>query len=642
MGFGYSGKILRVNLSTGRTSVDEQDERFYRTYMGGRCIGVYYLLKEVPVDTDPLGPDNKLIFAPSVITGAPIGGLSRHTTIALSPQTGLLGESHCGGFFGPELKFAGYDALIVEGQAKKPSYLWIDGGNVAIRDATHFWGKETKQVDLGIKEELGDKQIRVLQIGPAGERGVKYAAILNECRHANGRSGLGSVMGAKNLRAIAVRGDRANFKPYDPDAVRAIAKWFSDSYKSNPDQASLSELGTARYVAVQNDRGILPTRNFQDTKFEECQTVTGEAMRDTVLIDREGCYACPVRCKRVVKIDEPYEVDPYYGGPEYETLTAFGANCGVSDLAAVCKAHDLCNRYGMDTISTAGTIAFAMECYEKGVIGVEETDGLKLEWGNGGAMVDLVERIARREAGIGDLLSGGVASALAAWGDEARGFAMVVRNREFPMHDPRTKAMLRWSYAMAPSGACHVVCEHDDHFSTSATALGLSEGPGKDMDQSYTLGIFDRLDDTSMEPKKVRMFMYMSAVYSLYDTLNCCMIATAPSRTLTFDKLVETVQAVTGWETSLWELVKVGERAFNMGRAYTVKAGSDASDDVLPERMYETIPSGSFKGRRMTKEEFADSAQRVYRMANWDENGVPTRARLEELDLGWIADDLGL
>jgi len=642
MSFGYTGKILRVNLTTRKTSVDEHDERFYRTYMGGRCIGAYYLLKEVPPNVDPLGPDNKLIFAPSVITGAPVGGLSRHTTVALSPQTGLFGESHCGGFWGPELKFAGFDALIVEGQAEKPSYIWIHDGEVEIRDATHFWGRDTKEVDLGIKEELEDKQVRVLQIGPAGEKGVKYAAILNECRHANGRCGLGSIMGAKNLRAIAVRGDRANFKPYDPEAVQAIAKWFSDNYKKNSDEALLSELGTARYFAVLNRRGILPTRNFQDTVFEGGDKISGETMRDTVLIGRSGCYACPVRCKRVVKIDEPYEVDPYFGGPEYESLASFGSNCGVSDLAAVCKAHELCNRYGLDVISTGGTIAFAMECYERGIISEKETDGLKLEWGNGEAMVELVGKIARREPGIGDLLSGGVAGALVAWGDDARDFAMITRNKEFPMHDPRTKAMLLWSYAMAPVGADHTVCEHDSHFSTSTTSLGFEQGHGVDMDQSYTLGLFDRLDDTSTEAKKVRLFKYMAQVYSLYDTLCCCMIATAPSRTLTFGKLVETVSAVTGWEMSLWELMKVGERAFNMGRAYNAKAGSNANDDVLPPRMFEPLSSGTFKGHRLGKTEFEESVKKVYQMANWDENGVPTRAKLEELDLGWIADELNL
>ncbi len=631
MPFGYNGKILRVDLSKGEVKVDEPDEYFYRTYAGGSSLGAYYLLKDMPPGVDPFSPDNIVVFAGSVISGAPVPGFARSGIVFKSPLTGAIADTQAAGYFGPELKFSGFDAIVIRGKSKEPVYLWLHDGEVEIKDASGIWGKTTGEAQDSIRKELGDERIIVAGIGQAGENLVRYACVLNNLKHAYGRLGAGAVMGSKNLKAIAVRG---HGKPEmkDKETVLTIAKHFSRGFmEESSDNRGLHDLGTPQYVMGQNEDGQLPTRNFQTGYLEKAENISGERMKDTVLVKREGCYACSVRCKRVVKADEPYEVDPAYGGPEYETLAMLGSDCGVDDLVAVCKGNELCNKHGLDTISTGASIAFAMEAYEKGIITKEDTGGLDLRFGNADAMVKMVEMIAKRE-GIGDILAEGVKRAAEKLGKGAEKFAVHVKGEELPAHDARVKGHLTLMYALCPMGADHVQAEHDGAFT-----------PGSDSffsNRVEPLGILEPLELSSIDHRKVRRFFYFQSVFGMLDTLTLCLFAFAPCRYFTFKELVDLIRAITGWEMSLWELLKIGERKIAMFRAFNVREGFTKEDDWLPERMFEGILTGPRKGQKVDEEKLREAIDLYYEMVGWKKNGVPTKGKLAELDLFWLAEEL--
>ncbi|MCD6539051.1 aldehyde ferredoxin oxidoreductase, partial [Candidatus Bathyarchaeota archaeon] len=405
--FGYAGRILRVNLTDDKIRIESPDEKFYRRYMGGWGFIAYYLLRELESGVEPLSPVNKLIVALGPITGVPIAGSGRNAVGGKSPLTGGFGASEGGGFFGAELKKAGFDCIIIEGRAEKPVYLWIHDGEAEIRDANHIWGMYIADSQRIIREELKDNLIRTMQIGPGGENLVRYACVINDLKHAAGRTGMGAVMGSKRLKAIAVRG-HGEVKVADPDKVRKLAEVMVDWASAKPRGAGGVDwgLGTGAWMTAHVLSGNLPTRNFRDGLFPNPEAISAQTIRDTILIRMDSCYACPIRCKKVVKVDEPWKVDPEYGGPEYETLAALGSNCGIDNLKAICKANELCQKYTIDTIGAGATIAFAMECYENGILTKEDTGGLDLSFGNAEAMVKLVEMIGRRE-GIGDLLAEG-------------------------------------------------------------------------------------------------------------------------------------------------------------------------------------------------------------------------------------------
>ena len=626
MAFGYWGKILRVDLSRGELSVEEHDELWYRTYMGGACVGAYYLLHELAPGVDPFDPANIMVFAPSIVTGTPAPGFSRHSVISKSPLTGLIGDSQAGGFWGPELKAAGFDAIVVAGKSSKPVYLWVHDGEFELKDASALWGMTTGDAQDAIRDELGDARIRALLIGPAGEKRVRFANIMNELRDANGRGGLGAVMGSKNLKAIAVRG-HTQIDMRDYETVRGMAKRFRNTFMDNPSNRGLNVFGTAEYVNFAGTDGQLPTRNFQTGFFEEADEISGETLKETLTTGSEACWACTVRCKRVVETDAPYNVDPSYGGPEYETVAALGSNCGVSDLAAICKGNELCNKYSLDTISTGVAIAFAMECFEKGILTKDDTGGVDLHFGNAEAMLQMIDAIAARE-GLGDILAEGVKRAAETIGKGAARFAMHSKGLEFPMHEPRVKGMLGISYAVSPIGADHVVVEHDTDFDFQAPQIYI--------DQMKSLGLLERLPTESVDNRKVRMFYYLQNHFSFMDALCLCVLCFAPVRTFTMAHMVNLISAVTGWETSLWEIMKLGERRINMFRAFNAREGIRGADDWLPERMFEPIPSGPRAGYKVSASDFAESLRFYYEMMNWDEEGIPRPAKLSELDLGWV------
>ncbi|HHW27394.1 MAG TPA: aldehyde ferredoxin oxidoreductase family protein [Firmicutes bacterium] len=615
---GYAGKILRVNLTTGQIKVEEPDEHFYRKYYGGTGFIAHYLLSELPKGIDPLGPENKVIFALGPINGQAVAGAGRNGVGAKSPLTGGIGFAEAGGFWGPELKKAGFDAIIIEGKAEKPSYLWVHDGEAEIRDGSAIWGKTTAEVEDIIRDELGDPRIRVAQCGLAGEKQVRYACVLNDVTHAYGRTGIGAVMGSKNLRAVAVRGTM-DIPVADKAKLVELNRWFATENK--PSWEGMRDLGTAGGLTSLHASSGLPTKNFKYGQFEGNEKISGQTMRDTVLVKRDNCYACPIFCKRVVRTGPPYNVDPRYGGPEYETLGSFGSTCGVDDLEAVCKANELCNAYGLDTISTGMTVAFAMECYENGLLTKEDMDGLDARFGNAEAMVKLVEKIAHRE-GVGDLLAEGTKRAAEKIGKGAEQYAIQVKGQELPMHEPRLKTVLGVGYAVSPTGADHCHNIHDTGFVKSAAAyeaLGVVGGP---------------IPAEDLSERKVRIFATL--LPHKYFT-NCVCLCNFVN--WGYDNTVELVRATTGWNTTLQEVATVAERAMTLARIFNLREGFTADDDRLPKRIHEAFVTGPLAGVAITPEQLDEAKRTYYEMMGWDrETGVPLRGKMKLLDIEWALD----
>ncbi len=623
MPYGYNAKILRVDLDKESISVEEPQEAFYSRYLGGGTLALSYLLRELKPKSDPLGPENLLVFAGSVIAGTAAAGLSRFSVAAKSPLTGAFGEAEAGGWWIPELKFAGFDAIVIKGRARKPIYLWIHDGEAEIRDAGHLWGKLTREAQQEIRAELGDDRVRVALIGPSGEKLVKVACIINELKHANGRTGLGAVMGSKNLKAIAVRGKK-RMRVADGEAVKRLSKGLRDTY--DEPYFSLGNLGTARITTMLSQQGILPTLNFREGSFDAADAISGETMAKTILVRRGTCYGCFVRCKREVQVGKPYFVDPIYGGPEYETVAAFGSMCGISDLKAISKANQICNAHGLDTISTGNLIAFAMESYQNGILTKSDTDGLDLRFGNTGAMVRMLEMIAKRE-GLGDILAEGIRPAAEKFGNGASDFAIHVKGQPAPFHEPRGKVGVGLGYSISPTGADHMEVPHDT-FWTSEAGIALLR----------PLGILEPVDIFDLGPKKVRLFVYLQQYWNLLNSIGICMFTAKPFGPFTLNGIVDYVKAVTGWETSLFDLLKVGERHSAMARMFNVREGFTVQDDVLPDRFFQPMEGGTLKGKNIDKEQFLRAMETYYEMMGWDpETGIPKGGKLAELDLDWLS-----
>jgi aldehyde:ferredoxin oxidoreductase len=624
---GYNGKILHFDLTSSEAKVEEPDELFYRTYLGGGGIASTYLLKNLHPGVDPLGPENVLVFASSVISGAPIAGMTRYTVAAKSPLTGGYGEAEAGGFWGPELKFAGFDAVVITGKAAEPSYLWIHEGKAELRSAEKIWGLESGPAQEKIREELGEMRARVALIGPAGEKLVRYACVVNELKHANGRTGMGAVMGSKNLKAVAVRGT-SRLEVKDREKFQELSKGLTELISQYGPNKVLRKMGTPNLVMALNTQGILPTRNFHTGVFEGAEKISGEAMTETILKTEEGCYACAVRCKRAVEVASgPYATSCAYGGPEYETLGSLGSLLCISDLAAIAKGNELCNRYTLDTISVGVAIGFAMECYENGILTREDTEGIDFRFGNIEAMLKGIEWIAFRKNRLGDLLAEGVKVAAAKIGKGSERFALHIKGQELPMHDPRGKTGQGLSFAVSPTGADHIEAPHDTPFGA----------PGPMMGRIAPLGLLEPVSPQDFGPRKVRNYTYLQFVWSLYNSLGVCNFVAGPVWALSLNKLVEVVNAVTGWETSLWELLKVGERTVTMARVFNLREGFGRKDDTLPDRLFEAMEGGPLQGKAINRKEFEEALTMYYEAMGWDpREGVPTKGKLAELNLFWL------
>jgi aldehyde:ferredoxin oxidoreductase len=645
MSYGYAGKILHVDLTQGKLEVETPPESFYRKYLGGSAMGLYYILHEMPKGADALGPENVLTLMVSPTTGAPISGQSRINANARSPISGGIGDSQGGGYFPAEMKFSGFDGIVIKGRSSKPVYLALISGKAELHPADHLRGKLTGEVDALLKEELGDDRIEILQHGVAAENGVLFSALVSMSNRCNGRTGMGLVMASKNLKAVVVRGTQ---KPVlaDQKALTALNRLGPKLVHENADMDSLAKYGTASVVGPQNLNGSLPTRNYNEAQFEGEQAISGETLYDTLLRgaaegkqDRQGrdtCYACVVRCKRVVEIKEgPYPVDPYYGGPEYETISTFGSYCAIDDLPAISKANMICNAYGVDTIACGATIAFAMECYERGLIGKEQTGGLELKFGNAEAMLEALQQIVTNSKPLGKVLSQGSARAAKTWGNGTEECLITVKGAEAPAHMPQAKRSLALIYAVNPFGADHQSSEHDWMYEVDmVTDLYL--------ERLALLGLKDPQEQWTLGAEKIKYAYLTEVFYSILDTAELCQFVWGPAWTLYGPaEMLELLRTVTGWEMTIDEVMAIGRRRLNLMRVFNAREGLDRKDDKLPKKFFKALQgSGPTAGFAVGEDELQFALDEYYRLAEWTAEGIPTPETLKKLDLEWAVEYL--
>lgn len=612
MMYGSNGKLLRINLNNSNISTETVSPAFYRKYFGGRGMIAAILLQELALGVDPLGPENKLVFATGILSGNPIPGTGRHSIGAKSPITGGYGDGEAGGFWGSELKRAGFDLVIVEGKSETPVYIAIKDGEAVIKNAEHLWGKSTGAVQQLLRRDEG--KVRVAQIGPAGENLVKYACVVHDLEHYVGRSGIGAVMGSKNLRAVTVSGTKSP-ELYDKDAVKELTDYMRQHYQTLA--ANIYENGTLMVLPPLNAAGGLPTRNFQEGQFEEAEKFFPQTVREAYMTSRAGCYACPISCGMNVKGGGPYDVDPQYKGPEYETIASFGSNLGVSDMEVIQKANELCNAYGLDTISTGVCISFATEAFEKGLIGTKETHGKTLAFGDHN-FLEVITDIAERK-GLGAVLAEGTRSAAEVWGNNTLPLAMQVKGQEMPLHEARLKHGLGLGYALSPTGADHTHNLHD--------TLYVKETPA--FKELQALGYQEELlPPTTLDDKKVRLYHYGSFSRYLADCLVTCFFVP-----WSVSQLQQLIQGVTGWNTTTAEMMTVSERSIVNARLFNLREGLSMKDDVLCPRFHQPFESGPLKGTAIDENDFLEARSAYYQLMGWDEQGVPTQGTLARLGL---------
>ena len=653
MPFGYCGKVLKVDLTNKAINVDSPDDYFYRRYLGGSLMGLYYLWENSSAGADPLGPDNCMVFAVSPTTGLPISGQSRCTLTCLSPSSGGVADSQAGGFWPAELKFAGFDAIVITGASDSPVYLWIDNGQTELRDASHLWGKLTHDVDIILKEELGDKGIEIAQIGPAGEKLANFAAIMNMSNRAWGRTGVGAVMGSKQLKAIVVRG-KQKVTPADKKALLALVRRGAKEYPDS-DMEEFGRYGTPDTVMANYGAGGLPSFNWRSgimPTLEAAESIGGERLYDELLrgaaegkqdkVGRDTCYACIVRCKRVVESEwRNNKLLPEYGGPEYETIATFGSYCGVRDLQAITYANQLCNQYGVDTISCGATLSWAMECFEDGIITEEDTGGLKLEFGDPSSMIELLKLTLKRE-GFGDVLAEGSAKAADRMG-KGHEHLLTIKGQELPAHMPHVKRSLSVIYAANPFGADHQSSEHDPMYHPKLYE-GSEGEPGYKRFLSQ-LGLNSPQHPKILNEEKIEFALETQYSYSAMDTMTICQFVYGPAWQLYGPQdTAELLVVATGWDVSVEDVQLYGRRRLNLMRALNAREGLNKDDDTLPQKLYKhPLKGGRSDGLVLSEDELTAGLEMYYKQADWDqETGIPRRDTLENLDLGWAADALDL
>jgi len=594
----YCGKLLRIDLTAGKISTEPLDPQLAGKFIGGRGLGTYFLSQEIDPKIDPLSPANKLILATGPLTGTSAPAPGRYMAITKSPLTGGVACSNSGGHWGPELKFAGYDMIILEGKAEKPCYITIRDDQVEIHDAGEYWGKLVGEATDALLAAFGDEKAKVLLIGPAGERRSHIAAIMNDRYRAAGRSGVGAVMGSKNLKAIVVRGSGKVQTP-DTEQVREVLQRVRTTLKEHGvTGGGLPTYGTAVLVNVINEHGIYPTRNFQMGHFPTADQASGEALAEKYLTGKDVCYRCQIACGRYCKAD-----DVEGGGPEYETLWAYSADCGIHDLPSVIKANKWCNEYGLDTISAGATIACAMELYEKGYIQPDECDGPELKFGNNEAIVEWTRRMGAGE-GLGAKLAMGSYRLAESYGVPE--YSMTVRKQELPAYDPRGAQGHGITYAVSNRGGCHV--------------RGYMISP-------EILGIPQKLDPFSLEGKATwaKTFQDLTAVI---DSLGLCLFT---SFALGADDYRDLFNAIVEENWSTGDVMRAGDRIWNLERLFNIQAGVGADHDTLPKRLLaEPMPEGPAKGQVHHLDQLLPE---YYKERGWTAEGVPTDQKLAELAL---------
>ncbi len=592
-------KLLRINLTEKTVRTEEIPEKLIKLYLGGRGLGTYYFVKEVSPDVDEFSPENKLIFATGPLTGTPAPTGGRYMVVTKGPLTGTIASSNSGGNFGAEVKHAGYDMLIIEGKAEKPVYIAINDDSVEIKSAEHLWGKNTHETTDALIEEFGEKRAKVACIGPAGEKLVRFACVINDKHRAAGRTGVGAVMGSKNLKAIIVKGSKK--LPKLSDFMTVIKNKVEMLRKDAITGEGLPKLGTKVLDSIINQNGLYPTKNFQFGTFDKTHEINGEALIEKgYLIKTAACYACPIGCGRVTKLPSGLEGE----GPEYETGWAFGADCGVGDLNAIIQANFLCNELGLDTISAGTTIAAAMELYEKGYIKKEELkNGPELLFGSSEAIVYYTEAIGLRK-GFGDKLAEGSFRLASSYGHPE--ISMSVKKQELPAYDPRGAQGHGLEYATSNRGGCHV--------------RGYMISP-------EILGVPEKLDTQQIEGKAqwVKIFQDLTAVI---DASGLCLFT---SFALGADDYRELLNSATGFNYTTDELMKVGERIWNLERHFNYKAGIGPETDTLPERLLkEPLPDGPQKGAVVQLDKLLPE---YYKVRGWNEDGTIPEEKFKELEI---------
>ncbi|HOA77525.1 MAG TPA: aldehyde ferredoxin oxidoreductase family protein [Thermosynergistes sp.] len=594
--YGWTGKLLRVNLTEGTITTEALRKPWAEEYIGARGLGSKYLYEEVDPAVDPLSPENKIIFATGPLTGTLATSGGRYNVVTKGPLTGTIAASNSGGYWGPELKYAGYDMIIIEGKAAEPAYLWIFNDRVELRCAAKLWGKSTHEATDIIVSET-DPEAKVACIGPAGEKLVKFACVINDKHRAAGRTGVGAVMGSKNLKAIAVRGTKG-IRVADPKRFMEAVIDARKKLEASPvNSQGLPAYGTNVLVNIINATGGFPTRNFQESVFEGAEKISGETLAATYLLRPKACASCTSRCGRVSAVGEVTGE-----GPEYEAVWAYGAQCGIDDLASITKANFLCNELGIDPITMGSTIGCAMELYERGILKKERV-GMDLYFGNAEAILELTRKTALRE-GFGDELAEGSYRLASKYGHPE--LSMTAKKQEMPAYDPRALQGMGLEYATSNRGGCHV-----RGYLTSPEVLGIPE----------------KLDPASVEdkPQWTKTFQDLTAAI---DSSGLCLFITFG---LGAPEVASQLSAATGIDYTTEKIMECGERVWNLERLFNLKAGLSAEDDTLPPRLlHEPIPAGPMKGSVCR---LGEMLPKYYELRGWDKNGVPKEEKLEELKL---------
>jgi aldehyde:ferredoxin oxidoreductase len=607
---GYAGRLAWIDLADGAVSVQELEEALLKKYLGGKALGAYLLYSHFKPNTDPYDPDNILIFITGPLTGTHFPAVSRSAVVTKSPLTGTFLDSYSGGFFGPHMRFSGYDGFVIKGKAEKPSYILVEKGKITIKGAEHLWGLSSSETELRLKEELrqrGKERISVTTIGQAGENLVRISNIIN-ARRAYGRGGSGAVMGSKNLKAVVIRGD-GEIPIADEKRFKEVARRCRKQIAEHPltkKGGTFPTEGTMMTVHLTQETGTLPSRNWQENTSQFAENISADAFLKHVLRP-QACFACPIGCSRETKAIIG-GVEYLTEGPEYETIYAFGSNCDVRDPKVIIAADKLCDDYGMDTISCGVGIGFAMECFEKGLISEKDTGGIQLSFGNGDALLEVIHLIAKGE-GIGQFLSEGVKIA----SEKIKGsseFAMHVKGLELPGYDPRGMKGQSLTYALSDRGGCHL------RSNTIRTEL---------------LGIPKPYDRYGYE-EKPEMIRELQLNYATFDSLIACVFG---AFAISIEDYADAVSAITGWSLTSKDLRLIAERAWNLTRLFNVREGFTREDDTLPERLF-TQPStkGPSKGQVVDREAFEQMRNEYYQVVGWDkETGIPTDEKLKELGI---------
>mgnify|MGYP001063065398 CR=1 FL=1 len=621
---GFAGDILRINLKNRRTSKEPLKEDQARKYLGGSGLATKILFDELKLGIDPLGPENKLILTAGVMAGTLCEGGGSWQAVTKSPLTGIWAGSRSGGFFGPEMKYAGYDMIILEEKAEQPSYLWIRNDQVEIKDAGDAWGKPVPEAEAIIKEDIGEYEARLALIGPAGEKLVRFAAIVNDGCRVAGRCGVGAIMGSKNVKAVAVRGTK-DVKVNDPDACKKALVDMENAVQSNPMYKLYAYDGTPAYTGSLASFGALPTWHDRSGYFDKWENVSVDTLRRNYLVKTRACQACSYACERYTEIKSGLYRTPPHGGPEYETIDLMGPFLKIDNLEAIQRASYVCNTYGMDTISTGYMIAFAIECFEKGLITLKETEGMKLTWGNPETLVNLTEKIATRQ-GIGDLLAEGVVRFAEKIGKSAIDLALHVKGLEMPGHSPRALKEMALQYGTCNRGACHI-----RYYWVGSPSM---------FKQTHGLEAYGLPDPTNINPldetkEKSRIVVVNQNCGNVHEALGTCLFHTSSPNAetgITIKRFAVLLSALTGWRIDDLELVKAGERLFNLERAFNVREGIRRRDDIIAKRWRtEKLIGGPTDGIRV--ENYEQMLSWYYELRGWDENGVPRKSKLMELGL---------